>query len=603
MSVRVTSNPEAHSINEPAAFGVAHSFTGRRWHLRAVDQSAIQELVRSAGISPVLAHFLAARGVTPDTVADYLNPTIKRLLPDPSILKDMDKAVMRVMAALDARESIAVFGDYDVDGSTSAALLQEFFSTLGSPPRVYIPDRATEGYGPNVKAMKILKDEGASLLVTVDCGAAAVEALTEAKSLGLDVIVLDHHAVEIPPPAFAHVNPNQPGDTSDLGHLAAAGVVFLFMVALNRALRDAGWYEKNEIAEPDLRNALDLVGLATICDVVPLTGVNRAFVRGGLAKLARLDRHGLAALAAISKATAPFTPYHLGFVFGPRLNAGGRVGRGGLGVDLLTSPDRVVADEHALALDLHNRERQAIEKLILENAIAMASTQTNAPYILVANEGWHAGVVGIVAGRLKDRHHKPAFVVGFEGGWGRGSARSVAGIDLGAMVRAARDAGLLDAGGGHAMAAGFSLHADKLNAWREFLDRQFAGLDGAVAAASTLELDAMVSPSGASPELVEEISQAGPFGAGNPEPVFVAPDVTVGFVDVVGGDHVRLGLLGADRGRLSAICFRCVGTPLGQGLLAARGRHIHVAGRLKADEWQGKIRVQLQVEDAALADQ
>ena len=571
--------------------------------MRAVDQASIQELVRSAGISPVLAHFLAARGMTAADAADYLNPTIKKLLPNPSVLKDMDKAVARVMAALEAKESIAVFGDYDVDGSTSAALLQEFFSALGSPPRVYIPDRATEGYGPNPRAMKILKDEGASLLLTVDCGAAAVAALTEAKALGLDVIVLDHHAVETPPPAFAHVNPNQPGDESGLHHLAAAGVVFLFMVALNRALRESGWYDKNEIPEPDLRNALDLVGLATICDVVPLIGVNRAFVRGGLARLAHLDRHGLAALAAIANATAPFTPYHLGFVFGPRLNAGGRVGRGGLGVDLLTATDRTVADEHAAALDLHNRERQAIEKLILENAMAMASTQTNAPYILVADEGWHAGVVGIVAGRLKDRHLKPALVVGFEGGWGRGSARSVAGIDLGAMVRAGRDAGLLDAGGGHAMAAGFSLHQDKLGAWREFLDRQFESLDAAVVAASELVLDAIVSPSGATPALVNALAEAGPFGAGNPEPLFVAPDVTVGFADIVGGDHVRLGLLGADRGRLNGICFRCVGTPLGQGLLAARGRRIHVAGRLKIDEWQGKTRVQLQVEDAALADQ
>ena len=455
----------------------------------------------------------------------------------------------------------------------------------------------SEGYGPNAPALLALKEEGASLVITVDCGAGAVAALTAARDAGLDVVVLDHHAVETPPPAFAHVNPNQPGDTSGLTYLCAAGVTFLFLVALNRDLRESGWYVAKNIAEPDLRAQLDLVGLATVCDVVPLIGVNRAFVRTGLQRLAQLERPGIAALATIAEANAPFTPYHLGFVFGPRINAGGRVGRCSLGVELLTATADTAAFPLGEMLDRHNRERQAIEAIILEEAMAMAAMQDNQPFVLAANEDWHAGVVGIVAGRLKDRFGKPAFVMGTDG---RGSARSVHGVDLGAIVRAARDAGLLEAGGGHAMAAGFSVTQVKLDAFREFLAARMADKTDAIYAARDLVLDAAISPSGATPALVSEIARAGPFGSGNAEPLVVAPDVRVAFADVVGKDHVRLRLEGGG-GRLDAIAFRTATTPLGEGLLAARGKAIHVAGRLRADEWQGRVRVQLHLEDAAAA--
>jgi single-stranded-DNA-specific exonuclease len=584
------------------ALGIARSFSGRRWNFRELDEGAARRLAGAINISETLARLLTARGVTEADAGGYLNPTLKNLLPEPRLLKDMDLAVRRVMAAIEAGERIAVFGDYDVDGSTSAALAREFLARLGIEARVYIPDRMTEGYGPSPAAMQTLRDEGASLVITVDCGAAALAALTAAREIGLDVVVLDHHSVEAAVPAHAHVNPNQPGDNSGLGHLCAAGVTFLFLVALNRALRESGWYTAHEIAEPDLRPFLDMVGLATICDVVPLIGVNRAFVRQGLAQLSRLERPGLAALARVAEARAPFTPYHLGFVFGPRINAGGRVGRCSLGVDLLSASDAAAAEEFALQLDNHNRERQAIEKLILEDAIVQASLQDNAPFLLVSSEGWHPGVVGIVASRLKERFGKPAFVAGFEGGMGRGSARSVAGIDIGALVRAAREARLIEAGGGHAMAAGFSLGAHQLDGFAAFLAAQFSGGGAALAAASDFILDAMVSPAGATPELVAEIAAAGPFGAGNAEPVLVLPDVRVVFADVVGKDHVRLRLAGGGDGAgLDAIAFRTAETPLGKGLLAARGRAIHAAGRLKIDEWNGKIRVQLQLEDAAPA--
>lgn len=584
-----------------AAFGVARSFSGRKWILKDCPEDAARALSLSGDISPLLARLLATRGVTGAELGDVLNPALKALLPEPLSLKDMDKAVMRVRAAIEGGEKIAVFGDYDVDGSCSAALLGGFLSALGRPPRIYIPDRLTEGYGPSARALLQLKDEGCGLVVTVDCGAAANAALTAARDADLDVVVLDHHAVEGTPPSFAQVNPNQPGDSSGHGHLCAAGVTFLFLVALNRDLRESGFYAASNIPEPDLRAQLDLVGLATICDVVPLIGVNRAFVRAGLAKLSALERPGLKALAAVAGIAPPFTPYHLGFMFGPRINAGGRVGKCSLGVELLIEKDPARAEELAALLDLHNKERQALEKLILEDAIAMASTQGNAPFVLVHGEGWHPGVVGIVASRLKERFNKPALVAGFENGIGRGSARSIAGIDLGAIIRAAHSQGLLESGGGHAMAAGFTIGAGKLDAFREFLTARFAGQSGALEAATALMLDIAISPSGATTAFVEEIARIGPFGSGNPEPLVVASDVRVAFADVVGKDHVRLRLTGGDGARLDAIAFRAAATPLGEGLLKSRGQRIHAVGRLKADTWNGQTRIQLQLEDAAPA--
>ncbi|HWY61805.1 MAG TPA: single-stranded-DNA-specific exonuclease RecJ [Rhizomicrobium sp.] len=592
-------------MSEPAgqaAFGVARSFSGRRWRLAAGDEAVARGLIQNLGLSPVLSHLLAARGIDEAGARDFLNPSLKKLMPDPLVLAEMDIAVARVVRALEQGQRIAVFGDYDVDGSVSCALLAEFLARLGDAPRVYIPDRLTEGYGPSAAAFAALKEEGAELVVTVDCGASGGAAFEQALVLGLDVVVLDHHRVEARPDALAHVNPNQPGDTSGLTYLCAAGVTFMFLVALGRALRDSGFFQTRAIAEPDLRDGLDMVGLATVCDVVPLIGLNRAFVRQGLATLSNLARPGLAALATVAKAAPPFTAYHLGFVFGPRINAGGRVGRCGLGTDLLVAREAGAAAEFARLLDLHNLERRQIEKTILDEAMALAALQENAPFLLVEGEGWHPGVVGIVAGRLKERFAKPAFVAGFEGGMGRGSARGIAGLDIGRMVRAAREAGLIESGGGHAMAAGFSLMAPQLAAFREFLHAQFEGAGKALESAGMLDLDAVSSPSAATPSLVREIALAGPFGAGNPEPVLGFPDLKVGFADIVGGDHIKLRLMGGDGARLDAIAFRAVGSKLGEGLLASRGRRIHAAGKLRGDDWGGAERAQLQIEDAAPAN-
>ncbi|HVZ70065.1 MAG TPA: single-stranded-DNA-specific exonuclease RecJ [Rhizomicrobium sp.] len=584
-----------------AAFGVCRSFSGRRWRLRQADEAMVRALADAHGISTSLARILAGRGIASETVPDLLNPTLKRLLPEPYLLADMERAVARVESAIEADEKIAVFGDYDVDGSCSAALVHDYLSALRKPPRIYIPDRMSEGYGPSPRAMQILRDEGASLVITVDCGATAHAAFEKARDIGLDAVVLDHHATEALPPALAHVNPNRAGDTSGLHHLCAAGVTFLFLVALNRSLRNKGWFEKNGIAPPDLMESLDLVGLATVCDVVPLQGVNRALARSGLARISELKRKGLAALARVSEAKTPFTAYHLGFVFGPRINAGGRVGKCSLGVELLTATDDGQSEDVALLLDTHNRERQAIEAMILEEAIAMADAQANAPFLLAAQDGWHPGVVGIVAGRLKDRFAKPAFVAGFEGGLGRGSARSVPGVDIGAIIRGAKDAGVIEHGGGHAMAAGFGLYRDQLEGFSQFLAARFADLSDAVADAFDLDLDALVSPSGATPQFVSEMERLGPFGAGNAEPLVAVPDARVAFADIVGKDHVRFRLTGGDGARLDGIAFRQAHTALGQGILGARSQTIHAAGRLRADSWNGRIRVQLQLEDAAPA--
>jgi single-stranded-DNA-specific exonuclease len=581
---------------ENKAFGVSKSFSDRSWALSG-DEDKAAELARQCDLSPVLAHLLAGRGIAEAAVADYLEPTLKRLMPEPLTLAGMAKAVARVKAAIGGGETIAVFGDYDVDGSCSSAMLHDFLAAVASPPRLYIPDRLGEGYGPNAPALLKLKDEGASLVICADCGAGAGVALAAARDAGLDVVVLDHHAAQADVPAVAQVNPNRAGDESGLGHLCAAGVTFLFLVALNRALREAGHYAQRP--EPDLRECLDLVALATVCDVVPLTGVNRAFVRTGLARMSKLERPGLNALAEVARVAPPFSPYTLGFVLGPRINAGGRVGRCSLGADLLTTRDPALAEDYAAALDTHNRERQAIEKLILDEAAALAERQTENPFLFVTGDGWHSGVVGIVAGRLKERFNKPALVAGFEGGMGRGSARSVVGVDLGAMIRAAAAAGVIDAGGGHAMAAGFSLRREQAEPFRAFLAGRFATAEPA--AEVGLAIEAVVSPNGATLSLVDEISRLGPFGAGNPEPLVGIPGVMLSYADVVGQYHLRLRL-GGGGGRLDAIAFRAADTPLGQGLLAARGRKIHVAGRLRLNEWNGRTSIQLHLEDAASAE-
>jgi single-stranded-DNA-specific exonuclease len=593
---------------ERAAFlGIERSLTGRRWAARLGDERTALAMAQRHGLPDAICRLLAAREVELDGVADFLDPTLRRFLPDPLHLRDMDAAIDRLVRAVRGGERIVVFGDYDVDGATSTALLLRFFRAVGGEAGLYIPDRRLEGYGPNAPALIKLKGEGASVAITVDCGVTAHEPLAEAARAGLDVIVIDHHQAEIAlPEALAVVDPNRIDEASPHKHLAAVGVAFLLCVGINRALREAGWYGASR-PEPDLRQWLDLVALGTVCDVVPLTGVNRALVRQGLHVLRQRRNLGLAALADVARLREPPGAYHLSFMLGPRVNAGGRVGQADLGARLLSSDDPHEVSALALRLDELNAERRAIEREVLDQAIARIEglygpERKGLPSVLlVESEGWHIGVIGIVASRLVERYGRPAFVIGMDGGIGKGSGRSVRGVDLGAAVIAARQAGLLVNGGGHAMAAGVTVVRDVLSELAHFLDQRIAPQLGAAPAMRELGIDAALTPAGATQELVTMIERAGPFGAGNALPRFALTGVRVDYAQPVGDGHVRCTLVGADRGRVEAIAFRCSQTALGPALLDAARPALHVAGALRIDQFGGRDRVRLQIDDAAAA--
>ena len=583
--------------------GVERSVCGRRWRLRAGDAPEGQAIASRWALPEIVGRLLAQRGIDHDDAPGFLAPRLRDQLPDPSHLRDMEVAATRLVRAVREDEMIAVFGDYDVDGATSAALLARFFAVIGGRTRIYVPDRLREGYGPNTAALLRLRAEGARVVVTVDCGTNAHLPLAEAAAAGLEVIVVDHHVAEpLLPCAAAIVNPNRLDEESPQGALAAVGVAFLLVVAVNRALRRAGWYVGDR-AEPDLLQWLDLVALGTVCDVVPLAGLNRAFVAQGIKVARRNANSGLAALAAVAGVNEPLDAYHLGFVFGPRVNAGGRVGAADLGARLLTTDDPAVAADLAQRLDTHNRERRDIEARTLEAAIAMVEGAAQSPVLVFAAAAdWHPGVIGIVAARLKERYERPACVVALSDGVGRGSGRSIVGLPLGPAVIAARQAGLLINGGGHAMAAGFTVAPEKLDALREFLiERLGDGLDHE-RLVPELRVDAAVSLVAVQAELIGHIERLAPFGAGNPEPCFVLSGVRVVHTEAVGNGHLRCTLADPlDTARLRAIAFRAAGTPLGQFLAETRGATVHIAGHLRRDGWRGGEALQLLIDDAAPA--
>jgi single-stranded-DNA-specific exonuclease len=586
-----------------AFLGVEQSICGRRWRLRSGNSLEAQAVAERLAVPELVGRLLAQRGIGCDQAPSFLAPRLREQLPDPSHLRDMEAAAARLVRAVRDGETIAIFGDYDVDGATSAALLVRFFRAIGGRTRVYVPDRLREGYGPNTPALLRLHQEGVRLVVTVDCGTNAHPSLAEAASAGLEVIVVDHHVAEpLLPPAAAIVNPNRLDENSPHGGLAAVGVTFLLVVAVNRALRCAGWYADAR-AEPDLLQWLDLVALGTVCDIVPLAGVNRALVAQGI-KIARRNANpGLAALAAVAGIGEPLDAYHLGFVLGPRVNAGGRVGEADLGARLLATDDPELAAELARRLDGHNRERREIEAQTLEAAIATVEASPQSPVLaFAAGEGWHPGVIGIVAARLKERYERPACVVALAEGIGKGSGRSLPGLPLGPAVIAARQAGLLINGGGHAMAAGFTVAAEQLDRLRAFLTERLGDGLGGGRLVPELSLDAALSLAAVTGELMDNLGRLAPYGAGNPEPRFVFPTVRVAHVEPVGNDHLRCALADPlDSGRLRAIAFRAGATPLGQFLAETRGAAIHVAGHVRRDGWRGGDAVQLTIEDAAPA--
>ncbi|MGC2050954.1 MAG: single-stranded-DNA-specific exonuclease RecJ [Methylovirgula sp.] len=580
--------------------GVERSALGRPWRERldAAGQSRALAIAQMHGHSDLLARVLAGRGVAPQDAELYLDPQLRRLMPDPYTLRGMEAAAERLAAAITVGATIAIFGDYDVDGAASAALLDEFLTAAGAPHLVRIPDRIFEGYGPNAKAIGELAEAGANLLVCVDCGTTSHAALAEARKLGLDPIVLDHHqAPEVLPEAIV-VNPNRQDDLSGLGQLCAAGVVFLTLVATHRLLRARGFWNAAR-PEPELLLGLDLVALATVADVAPLTGLNRAFVVKGLALMRARGRPGLRSLLDVAGAGGPPNPYHLGFLIGPRINAGGRIGDAALGAKLLAMRDEVEARRLAEDLDRLNRERQVVEAAILQ-AAAVQADDTGAA-IVVAGENWHPGVVGLVAARLKERFRKPAFAIAFDAGIGTGSGRSIAGIDLGKVVRAAVEAGLVTKGGGHAMAAGITLAQDKLEAFRSFLEKSLAEKVAAARAQDSLLVDATLTASGANLALYATLERAGPFGAGNPEPIFVFPGHRLIDVMPVGDGHLRWRAEAGDGGSLEGVVFRAVGAPLGEALRSARGSAVHLAGSLSLDRWNGREKIRLKLVDLAIA--
>ncbi len=589
--------------------GVERSATGRAWRDRLDERGNVRALAiaQRHGLPELLARIVAGRNVEVDDVEAFLDPTIRRLMPDPDVVTDMKAAATRIADAVVAGERIAIFGDYDVDGATSAALLKGFLRIAGLDPLIHIPDRVFEGYGPNIEAIRSLAGRGARLLVTVDCGATSIEPLAEARRLGLDTVVIDHHqAGEELPAAVAVVDPNRSDDLSGLGYLAAVGLTFLTVVAINRELRRRGFWNASR-REPELMDFLDLVALGTVADVVPLMGLNRAFVAKGLIAMRRRERIGLTALIDVARLTGPPEPWHLGFMLGPRINAGGRIGQADLGARLLLCDDPSEAATLAAELDRLNRERQVIELAAVAEAEAEAmaalGVEEKGAVVVTASPGWHPGVVGLVAARLKERFGRPAFAIALApGDVGTGSGRSITGVDLGHAIRRAVVEGLVVKGGGHAMAAGVTLKKDALGAFRAFLEENLRSAVEAARRDDALLVDGAVMARAATAELHATLAGAGPFGAGNPEPVIALPAHTLAYVEEVGQAHVRARLQSGDGATINAIAFRAAGQKLGAALLKNRGRAVHVAGTLSIDRWQGNERVQLRIIDAASAD-
>ncbi|MDK1492288.1 single-stranded-DNA-specific exonuclease RecJ [Sinorhizobium sp. 7-81] len=589
-----------------AFLGVERSVSGQRWvsRLDQAGQNRALAISQVHGYSEMIARVLAGRGVALDDAAAFLDPTLRSLMPDPDTLTDCRKAAERLALAVRRREKVVIFGDYDVDGAASCALMVRFLRHFGIEAEIYIPDRIFEGYGPNPQAIEQLLDNGAGLIVTVDCGSTSHESLAVAAGRGVHVVVIDHHQVGSSlPPCHALVNPNREDDLSGQGHLCAAGVVYLVLVNTLRALRGQG---DPRTASFDLLSLLDLVALATVCDVVPLKGLNRAYVVKGLIAARHMGNPGLAALLRKAAIGGPVTPYHLGFLIGPRINAGGRIGDAALGSRLLTLDDAAAAESIAGRLDELNRERQAMEAAMLAEAeaevLAEYGTGEAASVIVTARENWHPGIVGLIAARIKEKFRRPAFAIAFDpSGRGTGSGRSINGFDMGRLVRAAVESGLLVKGGGHAMAAGLTVERANLGRLRQFFEERAETVVRDLVSTETLKVDGALGASGATIELVDLLEQAGPYGSGHPQPIFAFPQHRLRDCRQVGSNHVKVTLEGQDGSRIDGIAFRATETPLGDFLLGSRGSTIHVAGSVSADLWQGTRRVQLRVTDAAKA--
>ncbi|MEM8771173.1 MAG: single-stranded-DNA-specific exonuclease RecJ [Pseudomonadota bacterium] len=608
MSASVAETRESDVSGQSAGFyqdiplpEMGSAASGKQWMLRPADARAVATIIQRHELSPQLARVLSARGVSSDEAHVYLNPSLREFMPDPYVLKDMQPAAKRITDAIIAGEGVGVFGDYDVDGTTAAAILKLYFNAIGAPLDIYLPDRITEGYGPSSDAFMALHDRGAGVIITVDCGAAAHEPVAAAAARGVSVVVLDHHLMDGPPPegAAAVVNPNRPDDLSGLTNLSAAGVAFMTMAAVNRNLRERGYFVSRP--EPKLTQLLDLAALGLVCDVMDMKGLTRVIVAQGLKLMRAGGNEGLAALGRRAGVKGNPSTYHLGFLLGPRINAAGRIGHARLAFELMTTDDAPRRQTLAEKLHVMNAERQAIEADVQADALRRIEREKldTDDFIVVAGDGWHPGVIGIVAGRLKEKFDRPVIVIGLDGDTGKGSGRSLTGVDLGGAVSSARAAGFLISGGGHAMAAGLTIAREQIEPLRAYLNNALQDDIAAARAARTLKIDGVVSATSVTRTFMTMIDQAGPYGPGNPEPVFAVCALEVIECRIVGENHLSVTARSGSGDTLRAIAFRAAGEPLEDVLRS--GERVHIAGKIRADDWRGGDAAQLHIVDAAPA--
>ena len=577
------------------------SLSGKKWVLKKYNQEDISFIKDNYALDEITSKLLSIRKIKKEEIVSFLNPLIKNVLPNPNNLIDMQKSTLRTIKAISNNEKIAIFGDYDVDGATSTALLGNYFSKLNLDYEIYIPDRKNEGYGPSIESFKKLINKKVKIIYTVDCGTLSYGAIDYAKTNNIDVIVLDHHQSEVNlPNAFSIVNPNRFDDKSDLQYLCAAGVSFMFLISLNRELRNTNWFTQNNILEPNLIEYLDLVSLGTVCDVVPLVGLNRAIVKQGLEVIKMKKNLGIKTLLDICKIETKPSTYHLGFMLGPRINAGGRVGKCSHGANLLLNKDPKKSFKLASELDQYNKERQILEKDLLHKILNQTKDYSNDPVLILSGNNWHEGVIGIVAARLKDKFNKPVIIISTKDGLGKASARSVVGFDIGSVIIAATQQDILLKGGGHKMAGGFSIKLENLDKLKEFVFRKFKNINMDLTSNKPLLLDSVISPSAINLDFFNKVDLLSPFGSGNPEPKFAIKDVKMINGKIVGEKHVKSVLLGKDGTSIKTIAFNAVDSNLGEYLLTKNNKYFDIAGKLSLNEWKGQSNVEFIIDDISV---
>ena len=577
------------------------SISGKNWILRKYNEEYLIYLKENFSLDEITSKLLSIRQIKKDEIISFLNPSIKNFLPNPNNLIDMEKSTLRTVKAINQNEKIGIFGDYDVDGAASTAILGNYFSELDLDYEIYIPDRKKEGYGPSIQGFQKLINKGVKIIYTVDCGTLSFEAVNYAKKKGMDVIVLDHHQSEVKlPSAFSIVNPNRLDDKSNLQYLCAAGVSFMFLVSLNRELRIKNWFVQNNIKEPDLINFLDLVSLGTVCDVVPLIGLNRAIVKQGLKVLKLKKNLGLKTLLDICKIEASPSIYHLGYLIGPRINAGGRVGKCSHGANLLLNKNPKNTFKLASELDQYNKERQMLEKDLLLNILDESKNYSNDPVLILRGKNWHEGVIGIVASRLKDKFNKPVIIISEKGNIGKASARSIVGFDIGSTIIAATQEKILLKGGGHKMAGGFSIKIENIEKFRSFVFRKFLNINEDLRAEKPFLVDSIIAPSAVNLEFYNKVALLSPFGSGNPEPKFVIEDLKTVNGKVVGEKHIKSILIGKDGSSIKSIAFNATENDLGGYLLRKNNKSFNIAGKLSLNEWKGQSNVEFIIDDISV---